>query len=332
MPDSPTPDRPLHVLVLGGYGAVGARANADLRAAGHAPRTAGRDARRADVALDLADRTAVTRAAREADVVLNAAGREDVDLVRAVTDAGTPFVDISATTGYLAALERLEPAAPVLVSVGIAPGLTNLLAHAVVERDAAAGRAPSGPLDVGVVLGAGEAHGAAATAWSLLLLGRSFPDTTRPGATVRNYTRGARFDLPGGPRRLLRADFSDQHALTRELGRPVRTFFGTDTRFATAALAALTWAPPLGRLAGRLHLPGTEDWLLHVRDASGPRVSVTGSGQSAATAAVAAQATVVAAGAPAGVHHLPALVGWTDLRLPITVTWHSEPTRAPRGE
>ncbi|HYQ75007.1 saccharopine dehydrogenase [Cellulomonas sp.] len=328
MTDTATPDRPLHVLVLGGYGAVGARATADLRAAGHAPRTAGRDARRADVALDLADRSAVARAAAGADVVLNAAGREDLDLVRAVTDAGTPFVDISAASAYLAAVERLDPAAPVLLSVGIAPGLTNLLAHAVADRDAAAGRAPAGPLDVAVVLGAGEAHGAAATAWSLSLLGRTFPDTTRPGAAVRSYTRGARFDLPAGPRRLYRTDFSDQHALTRALGRPVRTYFGTDTRFATGALAALTWLPPLGRLAGRLHLPGSEDWLLQVRDASGPRVTVTGTGQSAATAAVAARAAVLASTAPVGVHHLPDLVGLAGLGLPLAVTWHDDDVAA----
>lgn len=332
MTDTPASDRPLHVLVLGGYGAVGARATADLRAAGHAPRTAGRDGRRADVTLDLADRSAVARAAAQADVVLNAAGREDLDLVRAVTDAGTPFVDISATTGYLAGLEQLDPAAAVVVSVGIAPGLTNLLAHAVADRDAAAGRAPVDPLDVAVVLGAGEAHGAAATAWSLSLLGRSFPDTSRPGTTVRSYTRGARFDLPTGPRRLYRTDFSDQHALTRALGRPVRTYFGTDTRFATTALAALTWAPPLGRLAGRLHLPGSADWLLQVRDGSGPRVTVTGTGQSAATAAVAARAAVLASTAPAGVHHLPDLVGLAGMELPFAVTWHGEPTAAEREQ
>jgi hypothetical protein len=62
-----------------------------------------------------------------------------------------PLVDIAATTGYVAALERLE-----LLGRGrAAPGLTNLLA--------AAGHATApGPVDLVVPLGAGERHGAAA--------------------------------------------------------------------------------------------------------------------------------------------------------------------------
>lgn len=320
--DTPTP--PLRVLVLGGYGAVGRHTVATLRARGHEPVTAGRDAARADVRLDLADHAAVAVAADDVDVVVNAAGAEDVHLVTAVTATGTAFVDISASSDYLERIERAPVTAPVVLSVGIAPGLTNLLAHAVAAADTATAStsAPTGPLDVGVVLGAGEAHGAAATAWSLGLLGRRYPDTAAPGATVRNYTRGARFDLPGGPRHLLRADFSDQHTLTRELGRPVRTYFGTDTRFATAALGVLTWAPPLGRVAGRLHLPGSEDWVLHVRDTTGPRLTATGRGQSHATGVLAARAAELATRAAVGVHHLPALTTLAALDLPFPLTWH----------
>jgi hypothetical protein len=61
------------------------------------------------------------------------------------------------------------------------------------------------------------------------------------GRLVRNYTRPRRFDLPGqGRRRLCRADFADQHALSRDLAVPVRTYFGVDSRLATALLAGLT--------------------------------------------------------------------------------------------
>ncbi|WP_199732181.1 NAD-dependent epimerase/dehydratase family protein [Cellulomonas triticagri] len=318
----PDPRTPLRVLVLGGYGAVGRHAVTTLRALGHHPVTAGRDATRADLRLDLTDLPAVASAAAEVDVVVNAAGAEDAHLVTAVTRAGAAFVDISATGAYLERVERLAVDAPVVLSVGIAPGLTNLLAHAAV-RDAPDA---TGPLDLAVVLGAGEAHGAAATAWSLGLLGRRYPDTVGPaGATVRNYTRGATFDLPGGRRRLHRADFSDQHTLTRTLGRPVRTYFGTDTRFATTALALLTWAPPIGRLAGRAHLPGSEDWVLQVRDAAGPHLTATGTGQSHATGVLAAHAAALAAHAPAGVHHLPDLTTLEELDLPFPVTRHHDP-------
>lgn len=103
------------------------------------------------------------------------------------------------------------------------------------------------PVDIVVVLGAGERHGAAATAWSCGLLGRRFFD---PGGTqVRNYTRPRTFALPGyGRRRVYRtAFFSDQHVHTAT--SECATYFGLDLRLATTALALLTWvpAPPLVR-------------------------------------------------------------------------------------
>jgi hypothetical protein len=52
------------------------------------------------------------------------------------------------------------------------------------------------PVDLAVLLGAGERHGAAA-AWSYGLLGRRFRDPGT-GEPVRNYSRPQRFDLPGG--------------------------------------------------------------------------------------------------------------------------------------
>ncbi len=101
------------------------------------------------------------------------------------------------------------------------PGLTNLLAAAVHGAE-------PGPIDIALLLGAGERHGAAATAWSYELLGKRFRDPN--GRLVRNYTRPRRFALPGyGWRRLYRADFADQHALSRDLGVPVRTYFGLDS-------------------------------------------------------------------------------------------------------
>lgn len=327
------PHHPLAVLVLGGYGAVGAHTVTDLRARGHRVATAGRDADRADVPLDLTDHAAVARAAAGVDVVVNAAGREDLALVRTVTDAGAALVDVSASPDYLAAVERLDPTAPVLLSVGLAPGLTNLLARAAHSRAGAA----TTPLDLAVVLGAGEQHGPAATAWSLAMLGRSMVDTARPGRTLRTYTGGATFTLPGGRRRLYRADFSDQHTLTRDLGRTVRTWFGMDTRLATTGLAALTWVPGARRIPPRLlHLPGSEDWVLQVRDTAGPWATMTGSNQSHATGVVAARAAELAVrpGTGAGVHHLTDLTTLDDLALPFRTVWRAggEPVRAhPAG-
>ncbi|WP_169165291.1 NAD-dependent epimerase/dehydratase family protein [Cellulomonas taurus] len=304
------------VLVLGGYGAVGAHLTAALRTRGHRALTAGRDSNRADVPLDINDSTALRAAADQVDVVVNGTGREDPDLIATIAATGTPVLDVSADTGYLAALEHLSPAAPVLLSVGIAPGLTNLLAHAIDARHPG-----DGPLDIAIVLGTGEAHGAAASAWTYGLLGREFTDPD--GSTVRNLTVGDRFDLDGDRRTLYRADFSDQHTTTRLLGRPVRSWFGMDTAWATTALALLARAPGLTRLMpGNPRFPGGDGWLLQVRDQTGPRVTMTGNGQSAATADVAARAVELVTDLDPGVHHLPEVTTLTALDVPHRTVWH----------
>ncbi|MDT0330277.1 saccharopine dehydrogenase [Nocardiopsis lambiniae] len=299
--------RTLRVLILGGYGAVGAPTTAALREAGHLCLTAGRDPHRADRPVDLTRPDDYRAALEGIDVVVNASGAEDPALVEIAADRGAAFVDATATTGYIARVERLTPRAPVLLSVGLAPGLTNLLA-----ADLHAAHPGDDPIDVAVILGAGEAHGAAATAWTIGLIGRSFADPAT-GEPVRNLSRGAVFDLPGqGRRRLLRADFSDQHALTRDLGRPVRTHLGLDSPALTRGLGLLARLPGAGRLSKVPHLPGSDAWTVAAR--SGPRLRrARGRGQSRATALLTAHAVGLAADLPPGVHHLHRITTLTDL-------------------
>jgi hypothetical protein len=293
--------------VLGGYGAVGAEVASQLRAGGDEAVVAGRDPTRADRVVDLHEPGAATyrTALARIDVVVNAAGVEDPALAAIAAERGAAFVDITATSGYVAALERLRPPRPVLVSVGLAPGLTNLLAAAVHYTQ-------PGPIDIALLLGAGERHGAAATVWSYGLLGKRFRDPD--GRLVRNYTRPRRFDLPGdGRRRLYRADFADQHALSRDLGVPVRTYFGVDSRLATTLLAGLTWIPGASRAPQGLHLPGTDRWLALARAAGGTTRWAAGRGQSHATAVMTAAAARVAVRLPAAVHHLHTVLTLADV-------------------
>ncbi|WP_017623084.1 hypothetical protein [Nocardiopsis chromatogenes] len=300
----------MKALVLGGYGAVGGPVVRFLREHGHTAVAAGRDAARADVRIDLRENG--LRGYREAldgvDVVVNAAGAEDPVLIAAATGRGAAFVDATATASYAAEAERLDPAAPVLLSVGLAPGLTNLLAADL----AASARRPA-PIDLAVLLGAGEAHGKAAQEWSSGLIGADFPDPVS-GAPVRNFTGSQAFRLPGlGRRRLYRADFSDQHTLTRDLGVPVRTWFGLDSRAATVALAALTRVPAAlrPRIPAGLPLPGSDVWTLSAQAEHGS-VHASGRGQSRGTAGVTALAAEVAAGLEPGVHHLHRVLSLAD--------------------
>lgn len=297
----------MKALVLGGYGAVGAEVVSELGAGGDDCLVAGRDPARADRVVDLHEPGATTyrNALARVDVVVNAAGVENPALAAIAAQHGAAFVDITATSGYVAALERLRPPRPVLVSVGLAPGLTNLLAVAVHDTE------PS-PIEIALLLGAGERHGAAATAWSYGLLGQRFRDPD--GRLVRNYTRPRRFDLRGhGRRRLYRADFADQHALSRDLAVPVRTYFGVDSRLATTLLAGLTWIPGASRAPQGLHLPGTDRWLALAQAAGGTMRWAAGRGQSHATAVITAVAARAAVRLPAAVHHLHTVLTLADV-------------------
>lgn len=298
----------MKVLVLGGYGEVGARIVAQLRAAGDVAIAAGRDPARADRVVDLneAGAESLRTAVADTDVVINAAGVEDPALASLITHHGSALVDITASSGYVAALERLDLPRPVLLSVGLAPGLTNLLAaaqHAVTP----------GPIDIAILLGAGERHGPAGIAWAYQLLGRRFRDPAT-GQRVRNYTQPQRFDLPGhGRRRLYRADFSDQHILSRDLNVPVRTYLGLDSRPATATLTTLTWVPGGSRAPQGLHLPGTDHWLVLARGRDGSSRWAAGRVQSHATAVIAAIAARATAELGPGVRHLHHVLDLSDV-------------------
>lgn len=297
---------PVTALVLGGYGAVGAGIVEGLRLDGHVALAVGRKPGRADVVLDLTNHEAYRRALYDVDMVVNASGLEDPALAEMATSAGAAFVDITATREYVEVLEGIDPPAPLLLSVGLTPGLTNLLAVAAFDSS-------PGPVDIALMLGAGERHGVAATHWSLGLLGGRFPDPGSSGS-IRNYTHPSSFDLPGyGGRRLFRADFSDQHTLSRDLGVPVRTFLGLDSRIATAALAALTWVPGASRLPAGLHLPGSDRWLSLARAEGGSLWWAEGRGQSRATAAMTTLAVRLLSDLRPGVHHLHQVMNLDDV-------------------
>lgn len=90
----------MRTLVLGGYGAVGARIVAQLRADGEVAFTAGRDPARADrvVNLDLREAGAgsLRSALSDVDVVVNGAGVENPALAALIADHGVALVDITA--------------------------------------------------------------------------------------------------------------------------------------------------------------------------------------------------------------------------------------------
>ncbi|MBO2460558.1 saccharopine dehydrogenase NADP-binding domain-containing protein [Actinomadura violacea] len=276
------------VVVLGGYGAVGREVVAGLR--GHVPElvVAGRDpagARPVDGAVPMRIDLRTGDLGRiDADAVVMCAEVDNARVAEACLARGVHYVDVSASYEMVAPIERLDGLAAArnasaVLSVGLAPGVTNLLAREFGGAD----------VDIGVLLGAGERHGPSAVEWTLASLGDL-------GESWR-----MRFPEPFGTRTVHRFPFSDQRTLP---GR-VRTGLALDSRVLTALLPRL--APFRGAAALRAafrHVHAGGDRFAVVAASGGAVRSFSGRRQSRATGLAAALAVQRLAETPPGVRHL----------------------------
>lgn len=302
----------MKAIVLGARGSVGARVVELLRVAGHDVVRVGRARADADVVLDLtaSDLSDYRELTAEADVVINASGLERVDLA---VSSGAPFVDISATSTYFAALAHTPPRAGALLSVGLAPGLSTL---AAAELAANTGDA----IDVALVLGEGERHGAAAIGWTIGLLGTRFDDPAS-GAQVMNLTEPRMMGSAPRRRGYVRADFPDGAVVGPERGVAVRNYLALSSPAATLALRGATRIPRWGARLMSLHLSGSDQWELFVQNRrTGEFVEMRGREQSVVTADVTAVAAELATdahlansgGTVRHLHHVTTLVAMAE--------------------
>ncbi|MFD3356839.1 saccharopine dehydrogenase [Streptomyces fradiae] len=308
------------VLVVGGFGAVGATVTAALE--DWSPGRAVPAGRSRGVPVDVTDPGGLGRALDglgDVAAVVLCVEPPDEGAARACVERGVHLVDVNATPRLLDGVAALHDravrtGATAVLSVGLAPGLTNLLAARAHEEVGGADR-----IDLTVLLGTGERHGADAVRW-----------TVRSLAAPPGGARPARFALPGhGTRTAHPFPFSDQYTLRAGLGVPdVTTRLCLDSRALTAALFGARRAG-LGRAArharvrrvltaalGAVH-PGGDGFAVRADAWRGGRHAahaLTGSAQSRVTGLVAAHAvrTALSGALPPGVHHiegLPALAG-----------------------
>ncbi|MFJ2740806.1 saccharopine dehydrogenase family protein [Streptomyces sp. NPDC087440] len=325
-----TTAKPGRVLVVGGYGAVGALLVDTLRTwPGQPVVVGGRDAARAarlgGVRLDVTDPADFRRTLTElgdVSVVVMCVEPPDAGIARVCFEQGVHLVDVAATRRLLDDIEDLHEAAADtratgVLSVGVAPGLTNLLALRAHEAVEGAER-----IDLTVLLGGGERHGADAVRWTVEHL-----------AEPASPAGPARVGLPGhGTRTAHPFPFSDQHTLPRTLGvERVTTRLCLDSRLLTASLFGLRQATrhPTGRRAltasfRRIHL-GSDHFAVRAdayRGRAHTAYALTGREQSRVTALVAAYTTreLLTGTLPPGVHHLEQLP--TLAHLPETLAAH----------
>ncbi|WP_282699887.1 saccharopine dehydrogenase NADP-binding domain-containing protein [Streptomyces sp. CC219B] len=312
------------ILVVGGYGAVGATVPSRLaeRFPGRVL-PAGRDGARArrlgGVRADVGDPEDFRRVLDElGDVgaVVLCVEPADASIARACLERGIHLVDVGASYRLLDAVSGLHAlavgsGATAVLSVGVAPGLTNLLALRAHRALGGADR-----LDLTVLLGSGERHGTDAVRWTVA--GLAEPVTDRP----------RKVSLPGhGVRTAHPFPFSDQHTLRGTLGVPrVTTRLCLDSPLLTAALFAVRRTggarrEGLRRLLTaafpRVHLGGDGFALrADAYDGDGHAAFVlAGREQSRVTGLVAAEVAgeVLTGALPTGVHHIERLPALADL-------------------
>lgn len=292
---APTPTA--DVLLIGARGAVGSAIAERLSASGVSVTGAGRTPPPGGIGLSLgpgvgpAELRALGAAAAGHRLVINASGAETPVIARHLR--GAQLLDISASAGYLAALAEQDPAAALVLGVGLAPGLTTMLLRALET-------APGDELDAAIMLGSGEQHGPAAVAWTAGLLGSDLAEAAE-GGRIRNLRERRAF--PDGPassgsRGYLRADFPD-HTLLRLAGAEpaarVRSYLALSSRAMTASLAALARVPRLAGLFSVVPPLGDERWAITaVNRRTGEARRAEGRTQSRATAELTA-ATAMAA-------------------------------------
>lgn len=323
------PGRDGRIVVIGGYGAVGRAVAATLapafpgsvviagRHGGRAwecARGLGAGVRAARVDATRADD--VDRALAGAGVVVMCVEAGNREVAGACLRRGIDLVDVSATATVLAGIARLDgdarsSGASAVLSVGLAPGVTNLLARRVVGRLPEAAR-----VDLTLGLGLGDDHGSDSRRWVVRGLGTG----TASGVRSRSV------DLPEYGRRVVHPfPFSDQLTLSATLDRPVVTRLCFDRRSVTAGLFALrrmrAFAGPrrqrvalaVDRCLARVRLGGTR-YVVHAQavasDGRTAEAAVSGYGDARITGEVAAAVVrrLVAGHIPAGVHHLDEVV------------------------
>jgi saccharopine dehydrogenase (NAD+, L-lysine forming) len=239
------------IIVVGGYGQVGKVICAELgKAYPYKVYAAGRSFQKAKqfsdhtegkvlpVQLDVNEPIAADYF-RDVSLVVMCLDLRNTDFVQACIKHQVDYIDVTADHYVMSKIEAIRSVdSTVVLSVGLAPGITNMLVkqgkHQLDQVDSA---------DIYVLLGLGEAHGQAAIEWTVdHLLADYFVIKQGRRERVTSFSDGKKTDFPAelGRKTAYRFNFSDQHVLPQTLNIPsVSTRLCFDSDMITNLIAIL---------------------------------------------------------------------------------------------
>lgn len=168
----------------------------------------------------------------------------DTQLVMRCLSLGIHYVDISANDDFFSQVEQLDDYAKanhatVMLSVGVAPGLSNMIAAQLIEQMEQVDR-----LDIVLEFGLGDQHGKAACEWMFKNFNVEYAIKENGQLSpVKSFSECLNISLQDkdGDRPAFRFNFPDQHVIGRMYAIPtVSTWLRFDSRMVTWFFAALT--------------------------------------------------------------------------------------------
>ncbi|MCW9705726.1 saccharopine dehydrogenase family protein [Fodinibius salsisoli] len=330
-----------NILIIGGYGSVGSVITRHLSEI-YPGRVivAGRNYNKAEqlskelnhravpLRCDIADTGKYSELLKDVALVIMCIDQENTDFVEHCFLEEINYIDITAGYEFLSEVEKLngiavENNAIGVLSVGLAPGITNLLAkHCKNQLEEAM------QLDIHVLLGSGEKHGTAAYQWMLNNLNTEYSVKGIGEAhVVKSFSEPKKvyFNSEIGKRKTFLFNLSDQHVLADNMdGVQVFTRVCFDSLIMTnlIAFAEMTGLSAILKkeliqdivikLINSISL-GSDIFMAKVigrgYDGSTYKCSLSGHGEGYVTGLVAAEVAkrLISSSHPTGVYHLEQL-------------------------
>lgn len=158
--------------------------------------------------------------------------QENTKLVEFCDAHEIDYMDVTANSEYIEKIQqlKLQGSSKILLGIGLAPGLTNLLAEKFVMMNSSANR-----INIEVILGLGEKHGEAAIQWTLDNFLKSYNHKTL--GSIHPFTLKSAVHTGHKILGTCNFNFVDQHMLNLKYKeKTFTTYLGFDQPIATKAI------------------------------------------------------------------------------------------------